>query len=691
MATDKLFQLLSEFETWKDGDALDEQRLIQHELLLAHLARLYGSVNWNEHNFGLCPPYPFSIDFPNHISKLVAITATGKLMVCAKADIPKYDNTDKQCLFVKGIPYPLANSPNNYPDFPLFQTIELQWLSEQAVDKLIKNGEGIPLGWLKNDGQWDTQYTPPVVSKVEPKLAVLDERISKAEIHHQSLVQNHHDKTETLEKQLHTMTIKYKKWSVIMVLLGGLVIGGLIYWHEQTINSLKIDFTDLKAEIATLAQAQKEDLTAQVQLLKDENAVSTKQQNEQLATLAQQSTKLEIDLKAEIATLAQAQKEDLTAQVQLLKDENAVSTKQQNEQLATLAQQSTKLETDLKAEMATLAKAQALENLTAQVQTLKTETTDSIQQHNQQLEKLVQQSAQIKTDLEKVEKATQTQAQQLEKLKAQVQTLKDKTTASIQQQNKQPKTLIKRVIKRVTTEDYFQGRLKDGGLGPKMVVIPAGKFQMGNFQGNSDEKPVHWVSISKFAIGKYEVTFKEYDKFANATGREKPDDEVWGRGDRPVINVSWHDAVAYTEWLSKQTGKQYRLPSEAEWEYAACAGTKTKYWWGNEIGQNRANCKGCGSQWAYKTAPVGSFKANKFGLYDTVGNVLEWVADYWHVNYEGAPDDGSVWKGGSFQVLRGGSWSDYPDIARAAYRSRDNPGISSSIVGFRVVRRVVRP
>ncbi|MDM8563997.1 hypothetical protein QUF54_11660 [Candidatus Marithioploca araucensis] len=211
MATDQLFQLLSEFETWKDGDALDEQRLIQHELLLAHLARLYSSINWNEHNFGLCPPYPFSIDFPNHISKLVAITATGKLMVCAKADMPKYDNTDKQCLFVKGIPYSLANSPNTYPDFPLFQTVELQWLSEQAVDKFIKNGEGIPLGWLKNDGQWDTQYTPPVVSKVEPKLAVLDERISKAEIHHQSLVQNHHDKTEALEKQLHTMTVKYKK------------------------------------------------------------------------------------------------------------------------------------------------------------------------------------------------------------------------------------------------------------------------------------------------------------------------------------------------------------------------------------------------------------------------------------------------------------------------------------------------
>jgi formylglycine-generating enzyme required for sulfatase activity len=234
-------------------------------------------------------------------------------------------------------------------------------------------------------------------------------------------------------------------------------------------------------------------------------------------------------------------------------------------------------------------------------------------------------------------------------------------------------------------------RLKDGGYGPEMVVIPAGTFRMGDTQGSEREKPVHEVSIKRFAMGRYEVTFAEYDKFANATGRKKPNDRGWGRGNRPVINVSWHDAVAYTEWLSEQTGEEYRLPSEAEWEYAARAGTKTKYCWGNEIGKNRANCNDCGSQWdKKKTAPVGSFKANPFGLHDTVGNVWEWVADLWHDNYKGAPTDGSVWEGGNDirRVLRGGSWGNVSyDAAR---RGNHNPSGRNYNIGFRVVRRVAR-
>ena len=167
----------------------------------------------------------------------------------------------------------------------------------------------------------------------------------------------------------------------------------------------------------------------------------------------------------------------------------------------------------------------------------------------------------------------------------------------------------------------FRDSLADGGSGPEMVWIPAGSFRMGDIQGggDSDEKPVHRVSVGKFAMGKFEVTFAEYDKFAQATGRKKPNDRGWGRGNRPVINVSWNDATAYAKWLSNQTGKTYRLPTEAEWEYAARAGTETKYWWGNDLGKNRAACDGCGSQWDNKqTAPVGSFSANKFGLYDTV-------------------------------------------------------------------------
>ena len=154
-----------------------------------------------------------------------------------------------------------------------------------------------------------------------------------------------------------------------------------------------------------------------------------------------------------------------------------------------------------------------------------------------------------------------------------------------------------------------------GLLIPELVFIPAGSFRMG---GNK-------VSMKSFYMGKYEVTFAEYDQFAEATGRDKPDDRGWGRGNRPVIKVSWHDATAYAKWLSEQTGGTYRLPTEAEWEYAARADTSSKYWWGNEIGSNNANCDGsCGDSFEY-TSPVGSFSANPFGLHDTAGNVWEWT------------------------------------------------------------------
>src|SRR5438874_738666 len=152
-----------------------------------------------------------------------------------------------------------------------------------------------------------------------------------------------------------------------------------------------------------------------------------------------------------------------------------------------------------------------------------------------------------------------------------------------------------------------------------MVSIPRVKFRMRDIQGSgdADERPVHLVLIPRpFAMGRYEVTFEEYDVFARATGREQLADRGWGRGHRPVINVSWEDAVAYAKWLSQQTGKRYRLPTEAEWEYAARVGTETAYWWGNEVGKNRANCDGYGgSQWDNKqTAPVGSFQPNPWGL-----------------------------------------------------------------------------
>jgi len=218
--------------------------------------------------------------------------------------------------------------------------------------------------------------------------------------------------------------------------------------------------------------------------------------------------------------------------------------------------------------------------------------------------------------------------------------------------------------------EIFQDTLADGSLGPEMVVIPAGTFRMGDIQGvrDSDEQPVHEVSVERFAMGRYEVTFAEYDQFAEATNRKKPSDIGWGRDDRPVINVSWDNVTAYAEWLSEQTGQEYRLPTETEWEYAARAGTETKYWWGNEIGFNNANCRNsfCDDRFEY-TAPVGSFEANPFGLFDVSGNVWEWTCSEYDKKYSGCINKSKV-NDDSLFVLRGGSWFNVAWRLRSANR-----------------------
>ena len=192
-------------------------------------------------------------------------------------------------------------------------------------------------------------------------------------------------------------------------------------------------------------------------------------------------------------------------------------------------------------------------------------------------------------------------------------------------------------------------------------------------------------------MSKYEVTFAQWDAcvLGGGCGGHRPGDEGWGRGNRPVINVSWNDMQLYVKWLSERTGRTYRLPTEAEWEYAARAGTATKYSWGNDIGRNLANCNGCGSQWdVNRTAPVGSFPANAFGLHDMHGNVWERVLDCWNGSYRGAPADGSAWLSGRCgqRVLRGGSWLNYSGDLRSANRHWNGPGYRSSGSGFRVAR-----
>ena len=208
---------------------------------------------------------------------------------------------------------------------------------------------------------------------------------------------------------------------------------------------------------------------------------------------------------------------------------------------------------------------------------------------------------------------------------------------------------------------------------------------------DDDEGPQRKVTIANaFAVGKYEVTFAEWDACVAAGGcKTKPGDAGWGRGNQPVINVSWNDAQDYVKWLKEKTKKDYRLLTEAEWEYVARAGSTTAYWWGDAVGRGNANCSGCGSQWDGKqAAPVGSFAANRFGLYDTAGNVWEWVEDCYHGTYDGAPKDGSAWKDSADcdRVLRGGSWNYDPRVVRSANRVRYGPVVRDGILGFRVAR-----
>ena len=186
------------------------------------------------------------------------------------------------------------------------------------------------------------------------------------------------------------------------------------------------------------------------------------------------------------------------------------------------------------------------------------------------------------------------------------------------------------------------------------------------------------------AVGRFPVTFEQYDHFARSSARDPLRDEGWGRGRRPVINLDWEDAGAFAAWLSVRTGQRYRLLSEAEWEYACRAGTTTRYWWGGEITPKNANYGKIVGQ----TSEVGSYPANPFGLYDMQGNVWEWVEDRWHDSYNGAPDDGSAWTAGNDprRVVRGGSWGNSPKVLRASVRVRYEAAYWGAGVGLRVAR-----
>ncbi|MEO8327162.1 MAG: SUMF1/EgtB/PvdO family nonheme iron enzyme, partial [Nitrospirota bacterium] len=242
-----------------------------------------------------------------------------------------------------------------------------------------------------------------------------------------------------------------------------------------------------------------------------------------------------------------------------------------------------------------------------------------------------------------------------------------------------------------TSKPFMSSKIV-GKDGPPMVLIQPGSFKMGDWTGGGDksERPLHEVRLPReFAMGEYEVTFDEYDTFAQATGRELPKDNGWGRGRRPVINVSWEDAKAYAQWLSDQTGKRYRLPTEAEWEFAARSGGKQEIWAGTSEESQLGNYAVYGENSGKKTAEVGSKQPNGLGLYDMSGNVYEWVEDCWHETYKGAPRDGSPWGGDCGpRVIRGGSWYNRPGALRSSLRVRNGPGTRDNLIGIRLAQDI---
>lgn len=234
------------------------------------------------------------------------------------------------------------------------------------------------------------------------------------------------------------------------------------------------------------------------------------------------------------------------------------------------------------------------------------------------------------------------------------------------------------------------GAGKDCNDCPEMVTVKPGAFTMGDNKGDISEMPAHRVTLGKpYAIGKYEVTVGQWKACVAAGDCKKIPDSDMTSDDLPARDISWGDAMKYVAWISRVTGKPYRLPTEAEWEYAARAGTQTRYWWGREMVPGKAYCKDCGGQWDFALpAKVGSLDPNPFGLYDMNGNVWEWVADCWHRNYKGAPSNGRVWDDPSctVRVIRSGSWRNDKTYVHSASRFKYDAYVRYLQNGFRVAK-----
>lgn len=258
------------------------------------------------------------------------------------------------------------------------------------------------------------------------------------------------------------------------------------------------------------------------------------------------------------------------------------------------------------------------------------------------------------------------------------------------------KRLLKRTEKALAKQQPKKNRQKKQSLKlsdiPEMVAIPAGSFVMGSNHGSEDQKPPRKVVIKNdYAIGKYEITFAQYDAFARATSRKKPDDSGWGRGNRPVINVSLHNANDYARWLSKKTDRTFRLPTELEWEYAARTGYINQLGFNDLMGLGDANCDGCRYFWeSAKTVEVGSFDANKYGVHDLFGNVWEWTCSIYTRRYNGQEEYCANENDleGKTMAVRGGSWNSFNQTLRSYIRFNNFPTYRGNEQGFRLLEEL---
>lgn len=234
--------------------------------------------------------------------------------------------------------------------------------------------------------------------------------------------------------------------------------------------------------------------------------------------------------------------------------------------------------------------------------------------------------------------------------------------------------------------------IKDCVACPALIEVTPGSFTMGNNKNDPSEKPAHVVTIAHaFALGKYPVTIAQWNACVAAGACQRLTDITDHDQNTPAHNLSWDDAQQYVKWLTKASGKAYRLPTEAEWEYAARGGTATRYWWGDQMSQGKANCKDCGQPWrADGPNAVGSFAANPLGFYDMGGGVWEWVGDCWHSSYKNAPVDGRAWNQPycEARVIRGGSWLDGHDYMLSSTRFKYDQSVRYTANGFRVAREM---